>query len=170
MVKEYYENPEETKKAFTHDGWFRTGDVGEFDKNGHIKVIDRVKNLVKLQGGEYIALEKLESIYRSAIVVNNIMIHGESGYPRPIAVVNPNEKVLSAKAAELGVGQHDMYQNLKVRQAVLKELQAAGKQAGLTSLETVVGVVLVDGEWTPLNVSSTYFFVVSVLSLLSESS
>lgn len=152
VVKEYYENPEETKKAFTHDGWFKTGDVGEFDANGHLKVIDRVKNLVKLQGGEYIALEKLESVYRGVIVVNNVMVHGDSDNPRPIAVVSPNEKVLASKAAELGVGEHEMYQNSKVREAVLKDLQAAARNAGLSPMETVAGVVLVDEEWTPANV------------------
>lgn len=153
VVKEYYENPEETKNAFTPDGWFKTGDVGEFDHNGHLRVIDRVKNLVKLQGGEYIALEKLESIYRGVIVVNNLMIHGDSDNPRPIAIISPNEKVLASIAAELGVDRHEMYHNGKVRQAVLKELQSTAKNAGLSSLETVVGVVLVDDEWTPANVS-----------------
>ncbi|TQS31971.1 hypothetical protein Golomagni_07730, partial [Golovinomyces magnicellulatus] len=61
VMTEYFDNPEETKKALTEDGWFKTGDIGEFDSNGHLKVIDRVKNLVKMAGGEYIALEKLES-------------------------------------------------------------------------------------------------------------
>ncbi len=66
VLTEYYDDPEETAKAITDDGWFRTGDIGEFDYNGHMRVIDRVKNLVKLQGGEYIALEKLEAVYRGA--------------------------------------------------------------------------------------------------------
>lgn len=54
----YFEDPEETSKALTSDGWFKTGDIGEFDADGHLRIIDRVKNLVKMQGGEYIALEK----------------------------------------------------------------------------------------------------------------
>src|SRR3569833_1937158 len=66
VCAEYYEHADETATAFTADGWFRTGDIGEFHPNGHVKVIDRVKNLVKLQGGQYIALEKLEAIYRGA--------------------------------------------------------------------------------------------------------
>jgi acyl-coenzyme A synthetase/AMP-(fatty) acid ligase len=41
------------------DGWFKTGDIGEFDANGHLKVIDRKKNMVKTLNGEYIALEKV---------------------------------------------------------------------------------------------------------------
>ena len=55
----YYDNPEETAATLTEDGWFKTGDIGEFDKNGHLRIIDRKKNLVKTQNGEYIALEKV---------------------------------------------------------------------------------------------------------------
>lgn len=55
----YFKNEEETKAALTEDGWMKTGDIGEFDKNGHLRIIDRKKNLVKTQNGEYIALEKV---------------------------------------------------------------------------------------------------------------
>lgn len=57
----YFENEEETKASLTSDGWFKTGDIGEFDRNGHLKIIDRKKNLVKTLNGEYIALEKVLS-------------------------------------------------------------------------------------------------------------
>lgn len=60
-VAEGYLDLEEENKASFHDGWFKTGDVGEFDKNGHLKVIDRKKNMVKTLNGEYIALEKVFS-------------------------------------------------------------------------------------------------------------
>ncbi len=59
VMEGYFDNPEETKEALAPGGWFKTGDIGEFDKNGHLKVIDRKKNLVKTLNGEYIALEKL---------------------------------------------------------------------------------------------------------------
>jgi long-chain acyl-CoA synthetase len=55
----YWNNEKETKEAITPDGWFKTGDIGEWDKNGHLKIIDRKKNLVKTLNGEYIALEKV---------------------------------------------------------------------------------------------------------------
>jgi len=60
VVEAYYENEKETQEAITSDGWFKTGDIGEFDHNGHMKIIDRKKNLVKTQNGEYIALEKVQ--------------------------------------------------------------------------------------------------------------
>lgn len=55
----YFENEQETKEALTEDGWMKTGDIGEFNKNGHLRIIDRKKNLVKTLNGEYIALEKV---------------------------------------------------------------------------------------------------------------
>lgn len=151
----YYDNPEETSKAMTKGGWFKTGDIGEFDDNGHLRVIDRAKNLVKMQGGEYVALEKLEAVYRGSRYVNNMMVYADSEHARPIAVICPNEKELASKAADLGVGEHRMHSDEKVRGAVLKDLLAAGKQAGLSGMELVAGVLIVDDEWTPANVSAS---------------
>ncbi|CAJ2505204.1 Uu.00g125980.m01.CDS01 [Anthostomella pinea] len=151
VAREYYKNPEETEKAYTSDGWFRTGDIGEVDPVGHVKVIDRVKNLVKMAGGEYVALEKLEAIYRGCAYVNNLMVHGDSSAPRPIAIISPNEKPLADLAKSLGVDNANMYNDKKVREAVHKDLISVGKKAGLSGLEMIAGVVLVDDEWTPTN-------------------
>ncbi|PNP60106.1 hypothetical protein THARTR1_00130 [Trichoderma harzianum] len=149
IMKEYYNNPEETAKALTADGWFKTGDIGEFDADGHLRVIDRVKNLVKMQGGEYIALEKLEAVYRGSQVVANVMIHADPEHNRPIAIIMANEKVLADKAAELGVDEHSMHHDPKIQAAVLKDLHLTAKRSGLTGLETIGGVVVTDTEWTP---------------------
>lgn len=156
VLKEYYLNPEETQKAITPDGWFKTGDIGEFDSVGHLRIIDRVKNLVKLQGGEYIALEKLESVYRSSPAVQNIMVHGDGEHSRPIAVIYVNEPAVKemAKGAGVDPNEHGLLKDKKVVGAVLKDLLAQGKGAGLSGLETIAGVVLTDDEWTPQNVSS----------------
>lgn len=55
----YLDLPKETEESFTKDGWFKTGDIGEWSQKGEIKIIDRKKNLVKTLNGEYIALEKV---------------------------------------------------------------------------------------------------------------
>lgn len=153
IMKGYYDNPEETAKVLTPDGWFKTGDVGEFDADGHLRVFDRVKNLVKMQGGEYIALEKVESVYRSAQAVVNVMVYADAEHTRPIAIIAANEKVLSEKAKALGVDEHSMHHDPKVRSDVLKDLQLIGKRAGLSGIEIVAGVVITDEEWTPPSVS-----------------
>ncbi|KAJ4142800.1 long-chain fatty acid-CoA ligase [Fusarium falciforme] len=149
LMKGYYNNPEETEKAITPDGWFKTGDVGEFDADGHLRVIDRIKNLIKLQGGEYIALEKLESIYRGARTVMNVMVHADPAHSRPIAVIMPEVKALMSIAEGLGVDEHDMYHDPRVKEAVLEDLRATGKSGGLAAMELVAGVVLTHDEWTP---------------------
>ncbi|CEI61873.1 Long-chain-fatty-acid--CoA ligase 1 [Fusarium venenatum] len=145
----YYENEEETNKSFTEDGWFKTGDVGEFDSDGHLRITDRIKNIVKLLSGEYVALEKLDSIYRGAQGVMNAMIYADSLHARPIAVVMPNSTVLAGIAKDLGVDEHSIYTDKKVRQALLKDLQATGRRAGLSSMEIVADVVITPEEWTP---------------------
>ncbi|CAM1501802.1 Fc.00g037860.m01.CDS01 [Cosmosporella sp. VM-42] len=152
VMTKYYDNPEETEQALTPDGWFKTGDIGEFDPSGHLKVIDRVKNLVKMQGGEYIALEKLESVYRGAQTVVNVMVEADFNYSRPIAIIMPNEKVVIEEAKKLGIDEHNihsMHHNSKLRSFVLKDLQTTGKRAGLSGMEIVSGVVITDEEWTP---------------------
>lgn len=150
----YYENDKETAEAMTADGWFKTGDIGEWDRNGHLKIIDRKKNLIKTLNGEYIALEKLESIYRSAHVVANICVYADDSKAKPIAIIVPAEPALKRLAASVGVeGQslEELVHNKKVQSAVLRELQAAGRSGGLSGIEIIEGVVMSDEEWTPQN-------------------
>jgi long-chain acyl-CoA synthetase len=59
VMDEYWDNSIDTKEAIAPGGWFKTGDIGEWDVYGHLKIIDRKKNLVKTLNGEYIALEKV---------------------------------------------------------------------------------------------------------------
>lgn len=67
VTEGYLENPEEDAKAF-HDGWFKTGDIGELDTDGNLSLIDRKKNLVKTLNGEYIALEKVRASFCESVV------------------------------------------------------------------------------------------------------
>ncbi|KAK5118513.1 hypothetical protein LTR62_003028 [Meristemomyces frigidus] len=156
VVKGYLNMEKETKESFTEDGWFKTGDIGEFDFAGSLRIIDRKKNLVKMAHGEYIALEKLESIYRSTPLVGNICVYADQSKNKPIAIVVPAEPALKNLASENGIkgsGLEDLCRNKKMNEAVLKEMQAAGKKGGLTGIEMIEGVVLSDEEWTPQNVS-----------------
>jgi long-chain acyl-CoA synthetase len=57
IFKGYYKDEEKTRAALDQDGWYHTGDIGVFESNGTLKVVDRVKNIFKLQQGEYIAPE-----------------------------------------------------------------------------------------------------------------
>lgn len=151
----YLDLEKETKESFTDDGWFKTGDIGEFDSYGQLRIIDRKKNLVKTLNGEYIALEKLESIYRSCPVVGNICVHAAQDQNKPVAIVVPAEPALKDLAGKNGIkgsGLEDLCHDKKVNDLVLKEMQNAGKAGGLAGFEIIEGVVLADEEWTPQNV------------------
>jgi long-chain acyl-CoA synthetase len=148
----YFQDPEETARAFS-DGWFKTGDIGEFDSNGHLRIIDRMKNLVKTQNGEYIALEKLESLYRTAPVVFSICVFASIDQSRPVALIVPAEPALEALAKENGIAipanLADLRDDPKMLAIVLKEVLAAGKRGGLAGIELLAGLVMVHEEWTP---------------------
>lgn len=150
----YLDLEEENKKAF-EDGWFKTGDIGEFDSKGHLKIIDRKKNLVKTLNGEYIALEKLESIYRSSGVVGNICVYAAADKSKPIAIIVPVEPSLKKLASSHGVSGETLetlVHDKKLNGVVLAELQKAGKAGGLSGIEIIDGVVLADEEWNAANV------------------
>jgi long-chain acyl-CoA synthetase len=160
ITRGYYKNEAETKEAFTEDGWFRTGDIGQWTANGDLQIIDRKKNLVKTLNGEYIALEKLESIYRSNGNVLNLCVYADQNRVKPVAMVLPNESHLrlllkeekvytdaELKEKELS----SLCEDKKVTNAVLKSILATGKSQGLRGIELIQNVVLLDDEWTPQN-------------------
>jgi long-chain acyl-CoA synthetase len=77
--REYYRNESETKKSIIEDGWFRTGDIAEVDSMGRFKVVDRVKNVLKLAQGEYISPERIENVYlANCPLLAQAYVHGDS--------------------------------------------------------------------------------------------
>ena len=80
VAKGYFKNDEKTTEDFYHeDGkmWFRTGDIGEFHDDGSLEIIDRKKDLVKLQLGEYVSLGKVEAQLKTHPLVDNICVYGD---------------------------------------------------------------------------------------------
>lgn len=106
---------------------------------------------MKLQGGEYIALERLEAIYKSCNLVSNMCVHANPDATQPIAIIVPHEQHLRASLPE--EDPHTPLANLcasaKVRALVLRECNAVGKRSGFKSIEILQAVVLTPDEWTP---------------------
>ena len=84
VMKGYYNKPEENKKAFTDDGFFRTGDAGMFDQNGCLILTERIKDLFKTSNGKYIAPQAIESRL------------GEDKYIEQVAVIGDKRKYVTA--------------------------------------------------------------------------
>jgi long-chain acyl-CoA synthetase len=102
IFKGYYKNPEATAETLLPGGWIATGDVGRWNPNGSLSIVDRKKNIFKLSQGEYVAAEKLELVYARAKLVGQIFVYGNSYKPFLVAVVVPGFDKLLAYATEKG--------------------------------------------------------------------
>ncbi|MEO7660494.1 MAG: long-chain fatty acid--CoA ligase, partial [Pyrinomonadaceae bacterium] len=93
----YYHKPEATERAFTEDGWFKTGDIGMIDVDGFLKITDRKKELFKTSGGKYIAPSPIEQMLRSSRFINQaVLIGNERKFPA--ALIVPNFEMLESYA------------------------------------------------------------------------
>lgn len=90
----YYKNPEATAEAFTPDGWFRTGDLGEFDKDGWLYIKGRLKNMIVGPGGENIYPEDIESVLNSHVCIADSIVTEHEG--RLVALVHFNREEIEA--------------------------------------------------------------------------
>jgi len=153
----YYMMPEATKEAFDDDGWFHTGDIGQFMADGSIKIVDRKKNLVKLKGGEYIALEQMEMVYGNSdfvdAVAGGITCYGDGDMDRPVAMMQLKPEFTMAWAKKNGVeGDFEaLLKNEKVYDAVMQNMTEQHKKSDLSHLEKIVAVTLLADPWTPEN-------------------
>lgn len=73
----YLNKLEETADAFTHDGWFKTGDIGEIDEDGYLKIVDRKKAIVVLSTGKKIAPVKIENLFATSSIVEQVFVVGD---------------------------------------------------------------------------------------------
>ncbi|KAF9474969.1 long-chain-fatty-acid-CoA-ligase [Pholiota conissans] len=155
VVKGYYKRPDlnEDENIFTKDGWLRTGDVGQWNSDGTISLIDRVKNLIKLASGEYIALERLESIFKACNLVGNICVHASQDATQPMAIIIPHEahlrQALESKGLDATRTLAELCKDPAVQSLILKECNAVGKKNGFKPQELLQSVVLTPDEWTP---------------------
>ena len=105
VAKEYYGMPEKTDEEFFNDNgkrWFKTGDIGHMMPDGTIRIVDRKKDLVKLQGGEYVSLGKVESLLKIHPAIENICVCADSSMNHTVALVIPGQNYLDTLAHEVG--------------------------------------------------------------------
>lgn len=143
----YYKNKEETEKCMLPDGWFRTGDIATVDSRGRFKIIDRVKNVLKLAQGEYISPERTENVYLSHLnFLAQAYVHGDSVQTFLVALFGVMPEMFAPFASKvLGrtIAATDLQavaaacKNAKVRAAVVKEMDKVGKKNNFAGYERV---------------------------------
>ncbi|KAL5987163.1 eukaryotic long-chain fatty acid CoA synthetase (LC-FACS) [Asimina triloba] len=139
----YYKRPDLTEEVLI-DGWFHTGDIGEWQPNGAMKIIDRKKNIFKLSQGEYIAVENIESTYGRCPLITSIWVYGNSFESFLVAVVIPERKALEDWASMHNEGGdfESLCRNPKARKYFLDELNNTGRKHNLRGFEMIKGVHL----------------------------
>jgi len=151
----YYNMPEKTREDFfTEHGtrWFRTGDIGQMMPDGTIKIVDRKKDLVKMQGGEYVSLGKVESLMKLHPAVENICVFGDSKRSNPVALVVPGEVWLQKALARMGkdnMSRAEACLDPAVVADVLEKLKKHAATQKLQRFEIPDSIFLVAEPWTP---------------------
>lgn len=144
----YYHKPEATKDAFTEDGWFKTGDIGNIDPDGYLKITDRKKELFKTSGGKYIAPSPIEQMLRSSRFVNQVVLIGNER-KFPAALIVPNFEMLEsyAKLKELDISTpKEFCDHPKILDLIRRQIEAV--TAGLSNYEKVKKFALLEHELT----------------------
>ncbi|MEP6718458.1 MAG: long-chain fatty acid--CoA ligase [bacterium] len=100
VMRGYYGHPEESASVL-NDGWFATGDVGHLDKQGHLYITDRKKDLFKLSNGKYVAPQQIESLLKQSEFVSQVVVVG-AGRKQPAALIVPEWEALRQALAEKG--------------------------------------------------------------------
>ena len=97
----YYRDPEATAAAFAGDGWFRTGDVGEIDADGFVKITDRKKDLIITAGGKNIAPQNLENALKASRFVSQAIVVGDRRpYVTALITLDPDEVAASGRDSQ----------------------------------------------------------------------
>ena len=107
VMKEYWNQPEETRAAFDPDGWYHTGDVGRFE-DGYLKVTDRIKHMIVTEGGKNVYPGPIEETFKTRGWIDQVVVVGE-GRPFLAALVVPDFKSLRMRARDEGIDEsaHD---------------------------------------------------------------
>ncbi len=128
VMKGYYKDDAKTAEVIK-DGYFHTGDIGEIDDEGFLKITDRKKEMFKTSGGKYVAPQLLENRFKQSRFIEQIMVVGE-GEKMPAALIQPNFDFLYSWAEKHNVtlgANSDICVNTKVIARIQDEVDSANE-------------------------------------------
>lgn len=149
VMKGYYKNEEATAEVFDNEGWFHTGDIGEWIEERFLKITDRKKEIFKTSSGKYVAPQVIENMFKASSLIEQIMIVGENE-KFVSALISPNFNYLHFWALKHKIHYRDNVELIKipdVTKRYQKEIDLVNKN--LSEHEKIKRFRLVCEEWTP---------------------
>lgn len=143
----YYKNQEATDAAF-NDGWFLTGDIGEFDSDGYLQIKDRKKDIIITAGGKHVAPQFLENKLAGQGLISRILVYGDRRkYITALITLNPDElKVFADQQSMHYSNAQDMSKNSKVIENVQKQITECN--ATLASFEQIKRFLILENDFS----------------------
>ncbi|HET9648007.1 MAG TPA: long-chain fatty acid--CoA ligase [Microlunatus sp.] len=149
VMRGYHNAPEETASVLSPDGWFATGDIGELDASGRLKITDRKKDLVKTSGGKYIAPQPIETQFKALCpLASQILVHADQrSYATALIALDPDALTQWSRAQ--GLAGHT-YQTLITDPAVERYVHTCVDQLNqrLNRWETIKDFRILDHDLT----------------------
>ncbi len=144
----YYNKPDATREVFTEDGWFKTGDIGELDEDGFLKITDRKKELFKTSGGKYIAPSPIEQLIKGSRYVSQVVLIGnDRKFPAALIVPNFDQLETYAKTEHLNIkSPQEFCGHPKIVELLEKQVSAMTEE--LSKYERVKKIALLEEELT----------------------
>lgn len=132
LMMGYYKDQTQTDEVIKN-GYFHTGDIGEFDKDGFLRITDRKKEMFKTSGGKYVAPQLLENTFKQSRFIEQIMVIGE-GQKMPGAIIQPAFDFIKewAKIHKVNIGQtnEDLIKNPEVLKRIRQEIDELNTKFG----------------------------------------
>jgi long-chain acyl-CoA synthetase len=156
IMQGYYKRAEATREVIDEDGWFHTGDIGYLDKDNYLFITDRMKDLLKTSAGKFVAPQPIENALKNSPFILNAMVVGDRR-KFIVALLVPNSKTVSAKAAENGIAissGEEVAAHPFTRTLIQAEIQRL--TTNLAQYETIKRFALLPGDFTFDNGALTF--------------
>jgi long-chain acyl-CoA synthetase len=148
IMQGYYKKPEDTSEAIDAEGWLHTGDIGELDEKGYIKITDRKKDLIVTAGGKKVAPQPIEGMLKTnKFVLNAVMVGNKRKFPSLLVV--PEIEAVKAWAEERNISSADAASLFAQPDVVAKiEREVMGSLRDLATFEMPKKIMLLEQDFT----------------------
>ncbi len=149
VMKGYYKKPEATAEVIDEEGWFHTGDVGEFVDGKYLKITDRIKEIFKTSGGKYVAPLPIENKMKESLFIDQIMVIGNKRR-FPAAIIVPDFEFIGKWCKRKCIAlttKEEMVNSPILKERIWKDVEKFNSRFG--KVEQIKKIVLVADNWSP---------------------